>query len=88
MYRRGNFVLTFSRLLGPVACFVPCIAEIGLQHRKMAGLELEMYSMYEAAEQSLCKSLYFDVKGVVDLGTASKGQARHKPRILISEHEY
>lgn len=28
MYRKGNFVLTFSRLLGPVAWFVPCMAGI------------------------------------------------------------
>jgi len=28
MYRRGNYVLTFSRLLGPVAWLVPCMAGI------------------------------------------------------------
>ena len=25
--------------------------QIGMQHKKMAGLEMEMYSMYEAAER-------------------------------------
>ena len=28
MYHKGNYVLTFSRLLGPVAWFVPCMAGI------------------------------------------------------------
>ncbi|WP_155487276.1 hypothetical protein [Vibrio alginolyticus] len=51
---------------------------IGMQHRKMAGLEMEMYSMYEAAKQSLCRPLYFGAKVVVDMGDSSKGDLFHE----------
>ena len=47
--------------------------EIGMQHRKMSGVEMEMYSLYEAAKQSQCKPLDFGAKCVVDYGDASKG---------------
>ena len=60
------------------------MAEIGLQHRKMAGVEMEMYSFYEAARQSLCMPLYFGVKAVVDLGNSSKGDALHSAASIIS----
>jgi len=58
--------------------------EIGIQHRKMAALEMEMYSMYEAARQSLCKPIFFGVKGVVDLGDASKGDNYHHVASILS----
>lgn len=52
--------------------------EIGLQHRKMAGLEMEMYALYEAAAQSLSNPLYFGAKAVVDMGDSSKGDLYHE----------
>lgn len=58
--------------------------EIGLQHRKMTALEMEMYSMYEAANQSLCKPLCFGVKAVVDLGDAAKSDDLHEPACILS----
>ncbi len=58
--------------------------EIGNQHRKMAGLEMEMYSLYEAAAQSLCNPLYFGAKAVVDMGDSSKGDALHDTACIIS----
>jgi hypothetical protein len=36
--------------------------DIGLQHRKMSALEMEEYRMYEEANQSLCKPLFFGSK--------------------------
>lgn len=51
--------------------------KIGLQQRKMSGLEMEMYSLYEAAEQSQCRPLYFGAKTVVDLGDSSKADDYH-----------
>lgn len=45
---------------------------IGEQHRKAAGLEMEMYAMYAAAEQSLCKPLWVGAKAVVDMGDTTK----------------
>jgi nucleoside phosphorylase/CheY-like chemotaxis protein len=57
---------------------------IGHQHRKMAGLEMEMYSLYEAAAQSLCNPLCFGAKAVVDMGDSSKGDIFHDTGCLIS----
>ncbi|MCS0003193.1 hypothetical protein NB620_23295 [Vibrio alginolyticus] len=57
---------------------------IGSQHRKMAGLEMEMYSLYEAAAQSLCRPLYFGAKTVVDMGDSSKGDKFHDIGCLTS----
>lgn len=58
--------------------------QISLQHRKMAGLEMEMYSLYESAAQSLCKPLYFGAKSVVDMGGASKGDEYHEAACIVS----
>ena len=57
---------------------------IGLQQRKMAGLEMEMYSLYEAAAQSLCNPLCFGAKAVVDMGDSSKGDVYHDTGCIIS----
>ena len=58
--------------------------EIGGQHRKWAALEMEMYSLYEAATQSICAPLYFGAKAVVDVGDSSKGDALHTSACVIS----
>ena len=57
---------------------------IGLQHRKWAALEMEMYAMYEAASHSLIDPLCFGVKAVVDMGNSSKGDALHNTACIIS----
>ncbi len=58
--------------------------QIGMQHRKMAGLEMEMYAMYEAAEQSLAKPLFFGAKSVVDMGDKGKSDDYHRPACVTS----
>ncbi|KZY33844.1 hypothetical protein A3754_12350 [Alcanivorax sp. HI0083] len=58
--------------------------EIGEQHRKMAALEMEMFSMYEAAYQSLCAPLFFGVKAVVDMGDDKKNDQLHAPACATS----
>lgn len=58
--------------------------QINEQHRKMAGLEMEMYSLYEASEQSLCNPLCFGAKAVVDMGDNSKGDEFHDVGCTIS----
>ncbi|MGB0937981.1 MAG: response regulator [Colwellia sp.] len=57
---------------------------IGTQHRKMAGLEMEMYALYEAASQSLCKPLYFGAKTVVDMADNTKADGFHDIGCLTS----
>jgi nucleoside phosphorylase len=58
--------------------------EIGGQHRKWAALEMEMYSLYEAASQSVFAPLYFGAKSVVDVGDSSKGDALHASACVMS----
>ncbi len=58
--------------------------EIGGQHRKWAALEMEMYSLYEAASQSVFAPLYFGAKAVVDIGDSSKGDTLHTSACVIS----
>jgi nucleoside phosphorylase len=58
--------------------------EIGGQHRKWAALEMEMYSLYEAASQSVFAPLYFGAKAVVDVGDASKGDTLHTSACVMS----
>lgn len=58
--------------------------KIGLQHRKMAGLEMEMYSLYESAAQSLCNPLVFGAKAVVDLGGVEKDDDYQDDGCIIS----
>jgi len=58
--------------------------EIGMQHRKWAALEMEMYALYEAASQSLCRPIFFGAKSVVDMGNASKGDALHNSACVLS----
>jgi adenosylhomocysteine nucleosidase len=58
--------------------------EIGEQHRKMAGLEMEMYSLYEAAKHATCKPEFFGAKAVVDMGDNTKGDKFHLPACILS----
>ena len=60
------------------------MGEINEQHRKMLGLDMEMYSMYEAAAQSTTGPKFFGVKAVVDLGNGGKNDKFHSPACIIS----
>ena len=60
------------------------MTEIGSQHRKWAALEMEMYSMYEAASQSVVEPLFFGAKAVVDMGDSSKGDSLHATACTLS----
>lgn len=76
--------------VGPVVSGSAVIAsgdkmdEIHLQHRKLAALEMEIYSMYEAADQSLSKPKFFAAKSVVDLGDSKKSDHVHSHGCVIS----
>lgn len=80
--RRDQFATKLKEMriiVAPISSGSAVIADqdimekIGGQHRKVAALEMEMYSMYEAASQSLSKPLFFGAKTVVDLGDSNKG---------------
>ena len=43
-----------------------------------------MYSLYEAAAQSLVEPLFFGAKSVVDMGDAAKGDALHATACTLS----
>lgn len=58
--------------------------EICGQHRKMAALEMEMYALYQAAFESVCKPIYFGVKSVVDMGDNTKGDSLHTTACILS----
>lgn len=60
------------------------MTSIGQQHRKMSGLEMEMYSLYEAAKQSLSRPLFFGAKSVVDMGDSSKADEYHDTACILS----
>jgi nucleoside phosphorylase len=51
--------------------------EITAMHRKLASVEMEIYSLYRAASVSVQKPLFFAIKGVVDDAGASKGDKYH-----------
>ena len=57
---------------------------IAAQHRKWSALEMEMYSFYEAAAQSLCQPQFFGAKSVVDMGDALKGDTLHASACVLS----
>jgi adenosylhomocysteine nucleosidase len=51
--------------------------EISGMHRKLASVEMEIYSFYRAASISVQKPVFFAAKGVVDDAGASKGDRYH-----------
>lgn len=93
-YLRNNLyhqeLKNFEIILAPISSGSSVIADhnmmdsIANQQRKMAALEMEMYSLYEAASQSLCRPLFFGAKSVVDLGDAVKNDDFHESACVIS----
>lgn len=53
-------------------------------HRKVAALDMEAISLYEAASQAVCKPLFFVAKSVVDLGDSNKNDDLHKKGAFLS----
>ncbi|NUL18068.1 hypothetical protein HUN27_14560 [Agrobacterium tumefaciens] len=60
------------------------IGEIKVQHRKLAGLDMEMFGMYRARELSASKPICFGAKTVVDLADSSKGDEVHQYGAVLS----
>lgn len=53
-------------------------------NRKVAGLDMEIFSVFNAAKSSLRKPLFFAAKAVVDLANSSKGDSFHQTASIIS----
>lgn len=61
------------------------VDDIGLQHRKVAGIDMEMYSIFRAAWQFYDKqAVYFGAKTVVDLADKEKSDSYHANGCVIS----
>lgn len=52
--------------------------------RKLAGFDMEIYSIYEAARHAVNKPAYFAAKAVVDDGGMNKGDKFHRIGCLLS----
>lgn len=52
--------------------------------RKLAGFDMEVYSIYEAARHAVNKPAFFAAKAVVDDGGKNKGDKFHRIGCLIS----
>lgn len=53
-------------------------------NRKVAGLDMEIFSVFNAANSSLCKPLFFAAKAVVDMANSAKGDTFHDTACIIS----
>lgn len=58
--------------------------EIEKQHRKVASIEMEIFSLYRAASISPQKPKFFAAKGVVDDAGSTKGDKYHKYGAITS----
>jgi adenosylhomocysteine nucleosidase len=83
--------VVFERMIvGPMAtgsaviASIERMAEIEAQHRKIAGLDMEMYGLYKAAELSISKPVFFGAKVVVDLADSAKGDKYHEYGSILS----
>ncbi len=59
-------------------------ATLAVGQRKLAGFDMEVYSVYEAARLAARKPAFFAVKAVVDDGGANKGDKFHRIGCLLS----
>lgn len=57
---------------------------LAVGQRKLAGFDMEVYSIYEAARHAINKPAYFAAKTVVDDGGQNKGDSFHRIGCLIS----
>ncbi len=60
------------------------IDAIAEQHRKMAGLDMEMFGLYKAADLAGHDMIVFGAKTVVDLADSSKGDQFHRYGAVLS----
>ena len=59
-------------------------ASLTVGQRKLAGFDMEVYSVYEAARQARRRTAFFAAKTVVDDGGKNKGDAFHRIACLLS----
>lgn len=57
---------------------------LAVGQRKLAGFDMEVYSVYEAARHSLNRTAFFAAKAVVDDGGKNKGDSFHRIGCLLS----
>jgi len=57
---------------------------LSVGQRKFAGLDMELYSIYEAARHAIHKLVFFAAKAVVDDGSRNKGDHFHRIGCLLS----
>jgi nucleoside phosphorylase len=57
---------------------------LAVGQRKLAGFDMEVYSIYEAARHAVNKPAYFAAKAVVDDGGRNKGDHFHRIGCLLS----
>jgi adenosylhomocysteine nucleosidase len=60
------------------------LERVAEQHRKVAGIEMEMYGVYKAAELATAPPLFFGAKTVVDMGDSKKGDTLHVYGSILS----
>lgn len=57
---------------------------LAVGQRKLAGFDMEVYSVYEAARHALNRTAFFAAKAVVDDGGENKGDSFHRIGCLLS----
>ncbi|MGM8930526.1 phosphorylase family protein [Salinicola halophyticus] len=59
-------------------------SSLSVGQRKLAGFDMEVYSVYEAARHALKRTAFFAAKAVVDDGDENKGDSFHRIGCLLS----
>ena len=59
-------------------------ATLSVGQRKLAGFDMEVYSVFEAARHSTTRTAFFAAKAVVDDGGKNKGDSFHRIACLLS----
>jgi hypothetical protein len=59
-------------------------SELAVGQRKLAGFDMEVYSVFEAARHALNRTVFFAAKAVVDDGGKNKGDSFHRIGCLLS----
>ena len=59
-------------------------ATLSVGQRKLAGFDMEVYSVFEAARHATTRTAFFAVKAVVDDGGKNKGDSFHRVACLLS----
>ena len=59
-------------------------ATLSVGQRKLAGFDMEVYSVFEAARHATTRTAFFAVKAVVDDGGKNKGDSFHRVGCLLS----